>query len=238
MLVLVQLADEHLELVDLLADLAEVAVVRLGGEEGDGVVAPGVRQLLARERVAERAVELVELEDRQQLDGGDSQLLQVGDLLDEPAVGAAQVALRRVVPGEAADVHLVDDRLLDRDVGEPVALPVEVAAVGDAPRGTVDVVDRCRCRRWRSGSSGFDVVVAERVGRPPVEVAGDGRGVGVEQGLGDVEPGPVDVRADRGRRPGSCRASGWAGPRRRCARCRRSGSSRARAGSPARGAGR
>ena len=142
--VLVQLADEHLELVDLRAELAVVAVVRLGGEERDRVVAPGVREPLAGHRVAERAVELVELEDRQELDGRDPQLLEVGDLLDEPAVGARQVALGRVVAGEPADVDLVDDRLLDRDVGVPVVLPVEVAPVGDAPRGAAG---RCRpCR--------------------------------------------------------------------------------------------
>ena len=157
--VLVQLADEHLELVDLLAELAVVAVVRLGGEEGDGVVAPGVGQPLAGQRVAERAVELVELHDRQQLDGGDPQLLEVGDLLDEAAIGPGQVALRRVVPGEAADVDLVDDRLLDRDVGVAVPLPVEVAPVGDAARRTRDVVDLARAE-VAVGVVGVGVVVA------------------------------------------------------------------------------
>ena len=60
----------------------------LGGGEGDAVVAPEVAQLLAGERVGERAVALVELVDRQQLDGRDAQLLQVGDLLDQAGEGA------------------------------------------------------------------------------------------------------------------------------------------------------
>ena len=47
-------------------------VGRLGRREGDRVVAPEVPQLLAGQRVDERAVVLVELVDRQQLDGRDA----------------------------------------------------------------------------------------------------------------------------------------------------------------------
>ena len=90
MLVLVQLADEHLELVDLLADTCRNSCSATRGEESDGVITPGVGQPLAGERVAEGTVELVELEHRQQLDSRDPQLLQVGDLLDEAAIGPAR----------------------------------------------------------------------------------------------------------------------------------------------------
>ena len=217
--VLVQLADEHLELVDLLAELAVVAVVRLGGEERDGVVAPGVGQSLAGERVAERAVELVELHDRQELDGRDPQFLQVGDLLDEAAIGPGQVALRGVVPREAADVHLVDDRLLDRDVRVPVPFPVEVAPVGDATGCSRDVVDRAGAE-VAVGVVGIGVVVPERIARLPVKVARDGRRVGVDQRLGRVEPRPVTAGFIRAVGPDVVQGPVRAAPRRRCARYR------------------
>ena len=191
--VLVQLADQHLELVDLLADLAEVAVVRLRREEGRGVVAPGVGQALTREGVAERAVELVELHHRHQLDRGDPQVQEVGDLVDEPPVGPAHVALGGVVAGEPPDVDLVDDRVLDRDLRVPVPLPLEVAPVGHAPRGPLDVVHLAG-PEVAVGVGRRGVVVAQGVAGPPVVVAGDGRGVGVEQALRGVESGAVRRR--------------------------------------------
>ena len=48
--------------------------------------------------------------DRQQLHGRDAEVLQVGDLLDQPGVGAALVRrdARVGVARKAADVHLVD----------------------------------------------------------------------------------------------------------------------------------
>ena len=73
---------------DLAVLRAAGGVGRLRGGEGDAVVAPEVAQLLAGQRVDERAVVLVELVDRQQLDGRDAQPLQVGDLLDQAGEGA------------------------------------------------------------------------------------------------------------------------------------------------------
>ena len=99
--VLVQFSDEHLELVDLLAEFAEIAVLRLRREEGDGVVSPCVEELEAALGVSKRRVVAVELHDRQQLDGGDPKFLQIRDFLDETSIRAAEDALGRMMPGEA-----------------------------------------------------------------------------------------------------------------------------------------
>src|SRR5690606_25128753 len=104
------------------------------------------------------------------------------------------VGLGGVVAGEASDVDLVDDGLFDGDVGVLVALPVEVGAVGDAARGAAEVGDLA-ASEVAVGVLGVGVVVAERVAGGPVEVAGDGRGVGVEQDLVRVEAGAVLVGA-------------------------------------------
>ena len=87
------------------------------------------------------------------------------------------------MPREAADVDLVDDRLLDRNVRVLVPFPVEVASVGHAPQPHPA---RCRPslgRRWRSAIVGIGVVVA-RAHRPlPVEIARDRPGVRIDQRL-------------------------------------------------------
>ncbi len=94
------------ELVDRPERILPRAERRVGREERHRRVAPVVD-------VSGRAVERVELEDRQQLDGGHAEILQVRDLLDDPGIGAAGVfgQARARMPGEAAHVHLVDDRL-------------------------------------------------------------------------------------------------------------------------------
>ena len=60
------------------------AVGRVRRKERDRLVAPVVDH-------ARWAGLGVELEDRQQLDGRDAQVLQVGNLLDQPGIGAALV---------------------------------------------------------------------------------------------------------------------------------------------------
>ena len=60
----------------------------LGGGEGDAVVAPEVPQLLARDRIGERAIVLVEFVHRQQLDRGDAELVQIRNFFDKSGEGA------------------------------------------------------------------------------------------------------------------------------------------------------
>ena len=114
-------------------------VARLGREERDRVVAPVVRQLLLDQPpVVDQAV------DRQQLDGGDAELLEMIDHRGrgEPAIGAAQV--RRHVLAllrQALDVGLVDDGVFPGDVGADfAAAPVEGLVDHDRLRHAARVV--------------------------------------------------------------------------------------------------
>ena len=119
-----------------------------------------------------------ELVDRQQLDGGHAERAEVvdGHGVGQPGVGAPQqLGDVGVGGGEPLDVDLVDDRLVQRDVGRAVGAPVEVGAdhhaLGDVG-GAVDVV----------AAGGVAEVVGE-AGRVPVDAAVDRLGVGVEQQL-------------------------------------------------------
>src|SRR5208283_5378207 len=102
----VELLDHLLELADL---LARVRGVRgLGREEIERRVAPVILERLARPRVDAGLVQLVELEDRYQLDSRDAQGLKVRDLLAEAEERSGVPDLRRRVPRVAPDVKLVD----------------------------------------------------------------------------------------------------------------------------------
>ena len=106
---LVQRLDHVAELVQHGEWLLARAVRGVRCKEGDGLVAPVVDQAGGRGQG-------IELVDRQQFHRRDAEILQVGDLLDQPGVGAA--LLRRHtgagVTREAADVHLVDHRRGER----------------------------------------------------------------------------------------------------------------------------
>ena len=155
----VQRLDHALELAHLLAALAGRGVARVRGEVADRRVAPVVGEAaLEQERLVDDVVH------RQQLDRGHAERAQVGDrgLGGEAGVGAAQVlADLGVQAREAAHVGLVDDRLVQRDVGAAVALPVEarvdhhglrdragVVLVVGHEVGVVAVRRACRAGRW------------------------------------------------------------------------------------------
>src|SRR5262249_10478321 len=73
----------HLAKLDDLVVLDGARGIRgLRRRESDAVVAPEIPQPLAGQRIRERAIVLVELVHRQQLDRGDAELLQVGNLLN------------------------------------------------------------------------------------------------------------------------------------------------------------
>ena len=121
---LVEGLDHGLELLDLLplGSVGGVGVVR--GEEPDRVVAPVVRQpLLLKVGVID------ELVDRHELDGRDTQVLEVVDDggLSQTCVGAPQfLGNHRVQLGHALDMGLVDDRLVVLVTRGTVMTPVEV----------------------------------------------------------------------------------------------------------------
>ena len=122
------------------------AVWAVWREEGDGLIAPVVGQ----RRGGGVGVELM---DRQQFDGLDAERLEIGDLLDQAGIGAAQVIrqARIGVRREAFDVHLVDDRVAEAVMQRLVAFPVVGVGIHD---------DRAH--------SGRDRIVAEPAGRAPV----------------------------------------------------------------------
>ena len=176
----VQGAHHALELLHLLAAVTRRRVGVLRGEEGDRVVAPVVRQALLLQR---RVVD--ELVHRHELDGGHADALEVLDdrRVRDGAVRAADlVGNVGVELGEALHVRLVDHRFGVRRLRQPVARPVEERVDHDAlhhGRGRVVVVARV----------GVAEVVAEHR-LPPLHLAFDGLGVGVEQQLVRVEALP------------------------------------------------
>src|SRR5271163_1398551 len=93
-------------------------------EDREGLVPPVIAK-------AWWAVLLIERKDRQQLDGAYPELLQIWDLLDQPGVSAppARVDARTWMPGEPADMHLVDDRFGKGPTERRIPLPVIAARV-------------------------------------------------------------------------------------------------------------
>ena len=178
-------AHHLLELLHLLADLvlgvggAGVLLVRR--EEAEGVVAPVVAQPL----LLQRAV-VHELVDGHQLERRDAEL---GEVVGDRGVGEAGVRAAQLLGdlgvqlGEPLDVSLVDQALVVGDVEAAVALPVEERVDDDAVQhvgGRVVVVARVGVA---------EVVAVQRL--VPVDGAGRGLGVGVEQQLVRVEPQAV-----------------------------------------------
>jgi hypothetical protein len=176
----VERLDHRLELAGGPARRSVRGVARLGREKVDRVVAPVVGQPLV-----EQVLVVEEGVDRQELDGGDAELLQVRDhpRRGEAGVGAAELRLHLgVAGGEAFHVQLVDERIVEGDAGRPVGAPVEGAVDDDSLRhapGVVELVDR------EVGPG-----VAKRVGedrRVPIDHPVECLGVGVDQQLHRVE---------------------------------------------------
>ena len=170
----VQRPDHGLELADLLAPLAGAGVPVVRREEADRVVAPVVGQVALDQRLLGE-----ELVHRQQLHRGDPDPAQVLDhrRVAHPRVGAplGQRDLR-VAQRQAADVRLVDHRLVVRDARRPVVAPVEERVDDDVLRHERRAVGRVPPPRVAP------LIVKQRL--VPGQVALDGLGVGVEQQLG------------------------------------------------------
>jgi len=77
-----QRLDHVAKLVERAKRVGSGAVAVMRREKRQGLVPPIVAEAL-------RSVLLVEGKDRQQLDGADPEVLQVGNLVDQPGVGAA-----------------------------------------------------------------------------------------------------------------------------------------------------
>ena len=169
----VQCLDHRLELADLLAALPGRAVAVVRREEADRVVAPVVRQAARHHGLLGD-----ELVHREQLDGRGADPLEV---LDDRRVGEARVRAAlvqrdlRVAQRQAADVRLVDDRVVVRDVRRAVVAPVKERVYDHIFRHKRSAVDRVRPPRVRP------LVVEKRL--VPRDIALDGLAVGVKQQL-------------------------------------------------------
>ena len=154
---------------------ARVAVVRR--KEPQRVVAPVVPEALRGEvRVVH------ELVDRQQLDRGHAEGLEVvdGDWMGQAGVRAAEFGWDARVPGrEALDVDLVDDRPVRRMSWWPVVSPVEIGVDHDAPRH--------ERRTVRLGPPAVRVVqpIGED-GGIPLDLALESLRIGIHQELGGI----------------------------------------------------
>ena len=177
----VQVADHRLELADLPAELGGRRVAAVRGEEPDRVVAPVVGQPAGLQAVLGH-----ELVHRHQLHRGHAEPGQVLDhrRVGQPGVRAALVGGHLgVAQGEAADVRLVDHRLVIRGARRPVVAPVE------------ERVDHHVLRHVRRAVRG---VHHGRVGEPvaeqglvPAHLPVDRLPVRVEQQLGRVAALPA-----------------------------------------------
>ena len=133
---LVEGFDHVAELSGWLARAPIDTVAAMGGKESDRVVAPvvgdaGACGLAGRGRDVILNVLLIELLDRKQLDGGDPEGAQVGDLVDEAGKGAGVRYAGGRVSRESADVHLIDHGLVERSVERCIAFPVIAGWVHD-----------------------------------------------------------------------------------------------------------
>ncbi len=187
------------ELADRAARRLVRGVAPVGREEPHRLIAPVVLQ---RGRIGEGAVvveRVLGLVHRQELDGGDAEIAQVGRPQRGPRIGAAQ-RLRhvRVGLGEAAHVHLVDDVVLQRmrRLGADVAAGIRPQHALRRDRAGVDEPVR------RARAVGIAVRMRRRL-----RAMADLPRVGVEQQLVGIETiaGLVDVGEEAGggaRRPG------------------------------------
>jgi hypothetical protein len=111
--------------------------VRMRRKERKRAVAPIIRE--PNRSAGRRHVLPIEREHGQELDVGDTERLQVRDLVDEPAKGAGMLHARRRMARETVDVQLVDHGLAKRPVEWRVACPVVVVDGNDLrPHGRLD----------------------------------------------------------------------------------------------------
>ena len=165
----VQRLHEVAELVDGTQRVPTRAVPGVGGEEGNRGVPPVVEE-------AGRGILRIELEHGQQLDGGDPEILQIGNLLDHAGVRSARTGpdARARMPREPGDVHLVDHGRGEGLAQLGVALPVVRVGIHDhAPHGEPRVV---------AGPARRDAGVP--VGHD------DGASIRIEEGLCGIEAKP------------------------------------------------
>ena len=184
--VAVQFPDHILKFGDLPARLARRTVFGVGRKKPDGIVAPVIAQSFV-----EQVAVMHELVYRHQFDSGYAQVFQVAY-----GFGRAQGGIRApdggvnagMQFGETLDVHFVDQRLVHRDIGRRIALPVKLVVHHHRFQGVGGIVLVVRQRVTVFGLAAD--VVAEH-GRHPAYLAANGFGIRIEQHLARIEEPPA-----------------------------------------------
>ena len=162
------------------------AVARLRREVEVGVVAPEVPQLRAVDRVDAAHLALVEGEHRQQLDRGDAELLEVGDLLDHAGERARVLDARGRRHREAA--HVAARRRSSRSSAAAAARRPPSRSRGRRRSRRASTTRGCRRAGTRRPASRACSCCPSRTGRAApsrveaVAVAGRARGRGRRSG--------------------------------------------------------
>ena len=121
--VLVEGADQMLELGTLMVEFRGGGVAGVGGKEADGVVAPVVEQLPAVHDALVR--HLVKLKNGHQLHRVDPQLQQIGQLFQQALKGAGVLDTGGGMLGKAPDVGFINDHVPEGEMGVMKGPPVE-----------------------------------------------------------------------------------------------------------------
>jgi hypothetical protein len=180
-----QRLDHLAEFRNLTARRGLTRILGMWREEADRVVAPVIFQ---SSREEESVVH--ELVNGHQLDGGDTEPLQIFDRsrMSETGVGATDFGRqRRELFRETLDVNLVDDRFVERPPRRRVPTPIELwighDAAGDERRAVLAVGRVCRRSIRRNH------VTKDR--RLVDDIPLDGACIRVQQKLRAIEPQTV-----------------------------------------------
>ena len=140
---LVQGLDHVAELIDMIADFGMHTVRVFRCKEAERVVSPVVSERRTIYRTGPLRAFLVKVEDRQQFHSSDSQLFEVGDLLDDTGKRPWVLTVGRGRLGKAAHVHFVNNRLAHGSIDGAVALPIVPRGIDDhAAHGGRQVIFR------------------------------------------------------------------------------------------------
>ena len=163
------------KLVDVGAGLRTGAKAVMGSEIANGAIAPVVNELFTIVFLDDLLA--IKTEHRQELDSGDSQLLQIGNLLDHTRKGTWMRDSTGGTLGKATNMHLIDDGFRHRDLQRLIVFPVIVIDINN--------------HTAHAGVKIVDAILAS-ISSPPERGAVPFR-VGINQHFGTVEAMAISV---------------------------------------------
>ena len=121
-----QRANQTLELVALMIVFIGCGIAGIRRKEADRVIAPVVHQRFAV--VLTHIAGLVKFEDRHQLNGVDTELLEVRNFFHYARKGAREPDAGGRMTGKAAHMHLINDQIGHRNMRLDTGAPVKIMA--------------------------------------------------------------------------------------------------------------